>query len=84
MMIEKYGKQLPGILVLQLASLIVVAFSLWWAVSVFSSLPQTFAVYYDFSGAPNGWVTRSWLSVLQLCSSSLACFCSWPESLFGS
>ena len=66
MAIKKNGQSLLGVLILQLASLAVVACSLWLAASVFSSLPQTFAVHYDLLGAPNGWMTKSWLGVLQL------------------
>lgn len=62
---EKNNK-LRVIQALQLASLLVLIFSFWLAISSYSSLPQTYASHFDISGAPNGWTTKSWFNVLLL------------------
>jgi uncharacterized membrane protein len=66
MMIEEPGEKLSIILILQLASLIVVAFGFWLAISAYPSLPHTYPVHFTLSGVPDGWDTKSWTSILRL------------------
>jgi uncharacterized membrane protein len=63
---EELGEKLSTILILQLASLIVVAFGFWLAISAYPSLSHTYPVHFTLSGVPDGWDTKSWASILRL------------------
>ena len=55
-----------AIIILQIASLAVVALSFWLAVSAYLLLPDIVAVHFDLSGVPDHWETKTWFAVLDL------------------